>query len=250
LIQSPTINSSSAKIVAMSRCLFCLIESDGLTDEHVFPAALGGNLVVERSVCVEDNHDSSKFEQPVVQSLAPLRLLLCIPDRYGRLPEVSVTAEVDGRKLPGRWRQDGRVQLKPAVTVTRRPDGSLQDVLHEHITHRRREQLRREAEERGLRFMDVETSIPPAALISASGDIEFIGSPYALRMATKIAYVGLARHFGQSFAKRDIFRNVRRYVTTGEGTHAARLFANDSFLAMVEQGPHQTARQAPRRRHR
>lgn len=58
-------------------------------------------------------------------------------------------------------------------------------------------------------------------------------------MAAKIAYVGLAHHFGQTFAMRDIFHNVRRYATTGKGAPASRLFANDSFLATVEHGPHQ-----------
>jgi len=51
----------------MPQCLFCLREEKGdsghFTDEHVFPAALGGNLIVRDGSCDVCNHGNSKFEQ-------------------------------------------------------------------------------------------------------------------------------------------------------------------------------------------
>lgn len=107
------------EIITVPICLFCLRDDVLLTDEHLFPAALGGNIVVEGSVCADCNHGFSKFEQPLACELAPLRLLLKIPDRYGRVPEVAATARTKDREYEARIKNDGNVQLKPIVTVVR-----------------------------------------------------------------------------------------------------------------------------------
>jgi HNH endonuclease len=79
----------------MPQCLFCLREGEGdavhFTDEHVFPAALGGNLVVKDSTCDKCNHGNSKFEQALAIELTPVRTLLQIPDRYGKVPHTAAT---------------------------------------------------------------------------------------------------------------------------------------------------------------
>jgi hypothetical protein len=89
----------------MARCLFCLRERDDLTAEHVFPAALGGNLTVIGTCteCVNRKRSFSKeFEQPLAVELAPLRNILVIPDRRGNVPSVAVKAEVNGKELGAR----------------------------------------------------------------------------------------------------------------------------------------------------
>src|SRR4030081_3543578 len=68
------------KIKGMPQCLFCLKEGEGdavrFTDEHIFPAALGGNLVVKDGSCDGCNHGNSKFEQALAVELTPMRMLL------------------------------------------------------------------------------------------------------------------------------------------------------------------------------
>jgi hypothetical protein len=53
------------RIEGMAQCLFCLKEGEGsevhFTDEHIFPAALGGKLVVKDGSCDGCNHGNSKF---------------------------------------------------------------------------------------------------------------------------------------------------------------------------------------------
>lgn len=79
----------------MARCLFCLRDeqADGIrfTVEHVFPAALGGNLVVRDGSCDACNHGNSKFEQALAVELAPIRMVLQILDRYGNVPHTAAT---------------------------------------------------------------------------------------------------------------------------------------------------------------
>lgn len=79
----------------MAQCLFCLREEQtdtvDFTDEHVFPAAIGGNIVVMDGSCDGCNHGKSKFEQALAGELTPIRMLLQIPDRYGKVPHAAAT---------------------------------------------------------------------------------------------------------------------------------------------------------------
>ena len=87
-----------------------------LTDEHIFPAALGGTLVIENGSCTTCNNGCSKFEQAVATELTPLRNLLQIPDRRGEVPHTHATVKVGEKEYEGRVAGDGRVQLKRVVT--------------------------------------------------------------------------------------------------------------------------------------
>lgn len=68
----------------MLQCLFCLQEGEGdavrFTYEHVFPAALGGNLVVKHGTCDKCNHGNSKFEQAIAIELT---LAYAVPNISG-----------------------------------------------------------------------------------------------------------------------------------------------------------------------
>jgi len=63
----------------MPQCLFCLQKGEGdsirFTDEHVFPAALSGNLVVKDGTREKCNHGNSKFEQALAVELTPIRTM-------------------------------------------------------------------------------------------------------------------------------------------------------------------------------
>ena len=60
-----------------------------------------GELVVEDSVCAECNHSFSKFEQPLIRVLTPIRFLLKIKDRRGNI-QVKATAKT-AEKTSGVW---------------------------------------------------------------------------------------------------------------------------------------------------
>jgi hypothetical protein len=53
-----------AKKKTMNTGVFCLQEKDKLTDEHIIPAALGGNLVLSNASCEECQTECNRsFEQ-------------------------------------------------------------------------------------------------------------------------------------------------------------------------------------------
>lgn len=113
----------------MPQCLFCLRQGEAdvirFTDEHVFPAALGGNLIVKDGTCDVCNHGNSKFEQALAGELTPIRMLLQIPDRYGKVPHTVATIITPGNAYEGRVKGDGSVVLKPLVTEERTKKASV-----------------------------------------------------------------------------------------------------------------------------
>lgn len=222
----------------MRSCMFCERELEKLSEEHVFPAALGGKLVVQESVCTECNNSFSKFEQPLARELAPIRLLLKIPDRYGRTPEVPATAKTKDKEYEARVKSDGSVQFKPIVIVVPGPNGS-KEIVYQFATDQQKEKLRREAQEKKIQLLESEQGQGQEAEIHVSGDLKFIGSPEGLRTAAKIGYVALAYITGTVFAAGPAFSTVRAYIKNGGTKPSARLFIHQTFLEAVETGPHQ-----------
>lgn len=60
----------SHRYPAILRCIYCR-DSDirNLTDEHIFPYSLGGNLVLEKSSCRECANITKKYEQTVARDV-------------------------------------------------------------------------------------------------------------------------------------------------------------------------------------
>lgn len=220
----------------MPRCIFCLTENDKLTDEHVFMAAIGGELTVKGS-CVQCNNALNKaFEEQMARRLAHFRRVLRTSDRQGELPVIDVKVEVDGKEKDARLMPDGSTQLKPVVTTIAK-DG-VKEIVGEHLTERQKEEWREKAKKGGWELIE-ETTPGRDADGSFSGHLEFIDSPEILRTVAKTAYSALALRMGVDFAMRDTFNDVREFVRTGKGTPSAKLFLNEDFLAACAQGPHQ-----------
>jgi hypothetical protein len=175
----------------MPQCIFCLNEFLELTDEHVFPAALGGVLVLKDSVCAVCNNGFSKFEQPLAEELAPFRLILQIPDRRGEIPQVAATVKTQDKEYDARVKGDGKVQLKPIVTEVTTTEGK-KEYWYKFATERQKEKLRQEAKEKGREFIETGPGNPEQAEVHLGGELEAIGAEPGLRTASKIAYVGLA----------------------------------------------------------
>jgi len=219
-------------------CIFCLQEKESLTEEHVFPAALGGVLVLKDSVCPECNNGFSKFEQPLVVELSPIRVLLKIPDRYGNVPQVAAIVKTKYKEYEGRVKSDGNVQMKPIVTELATSEG-VKEYWYKFATERQKDKLRQEAKEKGRQFVETGPGDPEQAEVHLGGELEVIGSEAGLRTVSKIAYVGLAERAGMKLATGEAFNEVRAYIREGTGKATSRLFVHERFLQAVQQGPHQ-----------
>jgi hypothetical protein len=222
----------------MPRCHFCGHEFEKLSEEHIFPAALGGRLILRNCSCTECNNGFSKFETPLSEELAPLRLLLKIPDRRGNPPQVDAIAKTKEKEYGARIKSDGSVQIKPVVTVVSGPNGS-KDVVFQFATEQQREKMRRDAQEGKIQLLESEPGEAQEAEVHVSGDLKFIGSEEGLRTAAKIGYTTLARTAGLGFAAGPAFGAVRDYIKNGGPKPCARLFIHEYFLGAVEAGPHQ-----------
>jgi hypothetical protein len=223
----------------MAPCLFCLrdYERANLTNEHIFLASLGGDLVLERAVCSLCNNGFSRdFEQVIATHFADFRYLLLIPDRYGKIPERRVKVEIGGEQLDAKLLSDGMVQLKPIVKQIRK-DG-ITEIVFQHATERQINELRNKAKKEGSEL--VEEQVPgQQAEVNISGDLRFIDSPELLRAVTKMAYTALALRMGENFARGGIFDTARNYIRTGTGNPMARLFLHEEYMQSCQQGPHQ-----------
>jgi hypothetical protein len=226
----------------MPQCLFCLREDEAsavrFTDELVFPAALGGNLIVKDASCEVCNHGNSKFEQVLAGELTPIRMLLQIPDRYGKVPQTTATIVTPEKTYDGRVKGDGSVVVKTVVTEERNENGE-REFVHRFLTDAQKEMLREQAKRKGKRLTEMGPGDPVTAEVHIGGDLMFIGSQAGLRTVAKIAYVGLARVVGVRVAAGNAFNEVRQFILGGKPEGIARLFTNKRYLEACQQGPHQ-----------
>jgi hypothetical protein len=221
----------------MPQCLFCLVDREELTDEHVFPAVLGGHLQVKNAVCANCNNGFSRaFEQAIATRLADFRRILRIPDRYGKVPELLVKVEVDGKQLDAKLLRNGAIQLKPVITVNK--GNGVTEITYEHVTEWQQNKLREQANEQGVELAE-HTTPGVEVVVWISGHLDFIDSPEMFRTVAKIAYIGLAFRMGRRVAISDGFGELRRYIQNGEGISRTKLFLNERFLEASGQGPHQ-----------
>lgn len=71
----------SEKYTSPDRCIYCG-EKSNLSDEHIIPFALGGNLILEKSSCPDCATLTSAFELTCLRTMyGPLRLLYDLPTR-------------------------------------------------------------------------------------------------------------------------------------------------------------------------
>jgi hypothetical protein len=223
----------------MPTCLFCL-RKDAVhyTDEHVFPAALGGTLVVRDGSCDVCNHGNSKFEQALAVELRPIRMLLQIPDRYGNVPHTSATLITPTETYEGRVKSDGSVVPKPIITIERNAHGE-REFVHRFMTEATREKLREEAKRKGKQLIETGPGEPVVAEVHIGGDLMIVGSKEGLQTVAKVAYIGLAHLMGSRIATGDAFAIVRDFIQRGSPKGVARIFVNTDYLEACPQGPHQ-----------
>lgn len=232
---------SDDKVTTMTLCLFCLREGPDairFTDEHVFPAALGGNLIVKDGSCDTCNHGNSEFEQKLAVELAPIRMMLLIPDRYGKVPSAAATFVTPAETYNGRVKSDGDMLLKRHVTQEIN-DKDEREFVHRFVTEKQKQKLRRDATKNGQKLIETGPGDPVIAEVHIGGELMVVGSQAGLRTAAKIAYVGLAHLVGSRIVAGDAFRKVRGFISDGKPEGVAHIFVNAGYLASNQQGPHQ-----------
>jgi hypothetical protein len=239
----------------MPRCLFCLRDGEAgavsFTDEHIFPAVLGGNLVAKDGTCDKCNHGNSKFEQSLAIELTPIRMLLQIPDRYGKVPHTAATLVTPEKTYDGRVKGDGSIVVKPIITQEENEKGQ-REFVHRFLNDAQKEKLREQAKKKGQQLIETGPGEPVTAEVHIGGDLMVIGSPEGLRTVAKIAYVGLAHLVGVNVAVGDAFKEVRQFILEGKPEGVTRFFTHKRYLEACQQGPHQhsIAIAARRDRHR
>src|SRR6202040_2585210 len=98
-------------------CIFCFGQ-ENLTDEHVFPAFMGGDLVVRNGSCERCNREFSIAEATLKKATTPVLNLLQIENRYGVVPNAPLNVEIRGldlKNLPAFM--DGKGEINPSNVV-------------------------------------------------------------------------------------------------------------------------------------
>src|SRR6266851_1889322 len=106
-------------------CIFCRSDKN-LTDEHVFPAFMGGRLVVRRASCDKCNRIFGVAEAAIKAATTPLLNLLRIKNRDGKVPHAPLRAEIQGldlKSLPAFMDGNGKIRLLDYVKETVTDDG-------------------------------------------------------------------------------------------------------------------------------
>jgi hypothetical protein len=121
-----------------------------------------------------------------------MRMLLQIPDRYGKVPHTTATIITPEKTYDGRVKGDGTVLVKPLITEEKNEKGE-REFVRRFLTDEQKEKLRAQAKEKGQQLIEMGPGDPVRAEVHIDGVLIVIGSPEGLRTVAKIAYVGLAR---------------------------------------------------------
>lgn len=220
-------------------CVYCG-RTDDLTEEHVFPDALGGRSTVADMVCRACNSRfSAEFEQDFVRGLSLIRFLLRVPTRRGRVEKLSAETVVDGAVRPAKVLADGEISV-PTFRIEEEEKDGERRIIYKTFSKEAQDALLEAAKKKGLELTE------GAALLSeieavVELDLRFVVSVEAYRTVAKIAYTGYAQRAGRQSAESAGFQPLRDFIAQGEGPSPVRLFLNRKFAAHFNAGPHQHA---------
>lgn len=213
-------------------CIFCRSE-ENLTDEHVFPAFMGGKLVVKDGSCKRCNGEFAVFEGKLKDATAPLLHLLKIPNRDGIVRNASVKAEVRGldmKNLQGFVDVDGYIQLLDRVVEATNEDG--RKVRRGFfMTKEAGDKFAQRARAKGHEV--IEREVPEQIIVDAEYMLTtpFTFSVEVRKVAAKIALAALAYEFGIPFALTPQFDSLRQArVATGNKDLRVWIFANQGLI--------------------
>src|SRR6185437_8699609 len=178
-------------------CIFC--RSNGkLTDEHVFPAFMGGRLVVKDGSCDRCNRIFGHAEAAIKDKTTPLLNLLRVKNRKGKVPNAHLHVNIQGldvQSLPAFMDGNGRIRLQDYVRNTVTKDG--QNVSQGFfISEAASEKFAAKNKAKGR---VIKRAVPKHIVMEGSytQDVMFAFSVEARKVAAKIALTGLAYKYGR-----------------------------------------------------
>lgn len=214
-------------------CIFCGT-NDNLTDEHVFPAFLGGELVVRDGSCRACNGRIGTFEQVFARETQTARQIFEIADRYGEIRDAPVQVRLEGEPGLGainlRRRADGEIELRDFVSEFRAEDG--RNVRHGFFTTN--EAAQRFIERARARGQQVDELALPRDIVllpESRQTLAFTFLPDVRRVIAKIALAAIAYHYGVDYACQPSFDCLRRSIFGPVENLIVRVFANGDFAA-------------------
>ncbi len=222
-------------------CIFDKSEKD-LTDEHVFPAFIGGTLTIKNGSCKKCNAEGSRFEDKVAAQTKTARHILEVPNRYGKVPSAPVKIEIPETGLApvvGRRKPDGEIQLKDFVATVKTDDGKT---IREgfFVTKGSAEKFIEKSRKRGEKVKELDVPKEVSLLSNGRQIIDFAFSPDMRRMVAKIALTAVAHQYGIDYACQPQFDALRHSIFSGTGYDLPmRIFANEDFLGDHIRTPHQ-----------
>ena len=174
-------------------CIVCGTK-ENLTDEHLFPAFSGADLIVRDASCKKCNAQCGDFENAVAAQTETARHIFEIPNRYGLVPTAPVKVEIQGGgvTVPGRRKPDGEVEVFDFVAKTKTDDGkNVRDgfFVSDESANKFVKRSRARGEKVEERAMPKEVVLLP----TSQQTLEFAFSLETRKMAAKIALVSLAQ---------------------------------------------------------
>ena len=222
-------------------CLFCRSE-ERLTDEHVFPAFMGGELVVRNGSCERCNRDFGLAEAAIKEATTPLLNLLQIKNRCDVVPNARLRAKIRGLdfdNLPAFMDGKGNINLRDVVRESKSEDGK--GVRRGFfLTKAAGDRFEERARAKGIEVRERE--VPSEVVVEADYTItvDFMASLHARRLAAKIALVAIALECGAEFALAPPFDELRAARTTESPEDLpVRFFANAELMGAYIHTPHQ-----------
>jgi hypothetical protein len=213
-------------------CIFCRSEGD-LTDEHVFPAFLGGDLEVRNGSCDRCNRDFSVAEAALKQAITPLLNLLQIENRDGVVPNAPMTADIRGldmKSLPAFRDANGEINLSNIVRESTTEDGrKLRQGFF--LTKEAGDRFAERGRAKGAQVKELD--VPREIVIEAEYKITlpFVGALETRKIAAKIALAAIAFQYGPAFALAPPFDNLRKArLATKTKDLRVWFFANQGFM--------------------
>jgi hypothetical protein len=225
----------------MSKCILCGA-TERLTDEHIFPDALGGCVVLAKGTCAKCNSTAStQFEAEFINGLALIRHLLGIENRRGEVPNLSASVEIEGQSHVATIKPKGHVEIPP-MKIERTLDAHRKEIIYRTFRKGDGDKIIAKAKSKGIELEDAPiTDLAREVDAVVHVGLDFIGTQSGLRTAAKAAYAALAFKTGVGYALSPTFDMVRQFCHQGGTPSPARLFLNENFQNSFHIGLHQHA---------
>jgi hypothetical protein len=213
-----------------------------LTNEHVFPAFMGGELEVRDGSCRVCNGEFGTLEAEIKENTRLLLNLLQIENRYGVVPQARVNVEIRGmdkKGLLGFVDGKGALSLSDVVTETQMPDGRKRQEGF-FVSKDSADRFVERARARGQKVEELQ--FPRRIVVEGTYSVmlPFVFSLEVRKVVAKIALAAIAHEYGIAFALSDQFDGLRiaRNAETAQDL-ALRIFANELFMTVHTRTAHQ-----------